>query len=498
VLVEYIGAPTISGLPKTVTDDEGRYQLTGIPEGRFVVKAIAPSFVMAEGAKANQIGSRIISDNGFVGYILSIAKGDVIEGINFELKRGGVITGRVTDAEGNPIVEAQVSCSQSAQGGSGQAGAWTKTDDRGIYRIYGLPPGNYLVSVSGVSRGRRLYHQTFYPDVIASARATLVEVVAGNEARDIDIHLDQPDKSYNIRGQVIDDASGRPIPEISLSFRALDGSAVGNEGLLISDREGKFEIRNYPPGHYQIQVAFTGSPNQGYYSDPMAFEVMDADVTELKLKASRGATITGTVVIEGNTDPTLFSRLYPLLAEHVHPEGEAGMSGRPIFVSTIISPGGTFEFSGVRPGQTKIDVGSLPEGLNLVRIERAGVPVTAGINVLPGEHINGVRIVIAYGTGSIRGQVKVVGDNLPPRFGWLLEIRRTSGEQAHTEVLDSSGLFWVKGLVPGIYEVTATLDYAEIPGLTIPTAPVKQIVTVGNGKESLVSLELNLTRTNKN
>jgi hypothetical protein len=122
------------------------------------------------------------------------------------------------------------------------------------------------------------------------------------------------------------------------------------------------------------------------------------------------------------------------------------------------------------------------------------------MNVSPGEHLGGVRVVLAYGTGSIRGQVKVVGDKLPPRFGWLLEIRRASGEQVHTEFLDASGLFWVKGLAPGSYEVTATFDYARVPGVAPSTdpAPIKQLVTVENRVESRVSLVLDLGRAGKN
>jgi hypothetical protein len=501
VLVEPFNAPTTtSRLPKTVTDEEGNYRLSGVPEGRFVVKVVAPSFVAAEGAGANRAGSRMSSNDGLAGYVLSIAKGDVIEGINFELTRGGVITGRVTDPEGKPVIGVWVGCSRIDRGGSGSSDGRSDTDDRGVYRIYGLPAGNYVVFVSRATKGLRRYRQTFYPDVTTGARATPVAVAAGGESREINIHLGQPDKSYAIRGRVVDEASGRPVPGINLSFRAVDGSAGGTQGFVTADREGRFEIKDYPPGRYEVQVVFTGSPNKGYYSDPFAFGVTDADVTGLEIKATRGATISGTVVIEGGDDPAPLSRLFALSAEQAQPEGESGTRGRPAFVSTVIGPGGAFEFSGVRPGRTRINVGRLPQGFQLVRVERDGVPVTAGMNVSPGERVGGVRVVLASGTGSIRGQIKVVGGNLPTKFGWLLEVRRAGGEQVHFEILDASGLFWVKGLAPGSYEVTATLDYVEIPGVTPSPAPapVKQVVIVEDGTESRVPLELNLSKTDKN
>lgn len=500
VAVEPFNATAATGLPKALTDEEGDYRLTGVPEGRFVVKVVAPSFVVAEGAGANRAGTRLSSSNGLVGYILSVAKGDVIEGVNFELTRGGVITGRVTDWEGKPVIGAQVSCSRIERNGSSGAGERAETDDRGIYRIYGLPAGNYLVSVSSFTRGLRRYRQTFYTDATSGARATPVAVAAGGESDDVDIHLGQPEKSYAVRGRVVDEEGGRPVPGVSLSFRGLDRSAAGTQGFVTTDGEGRFEVEGYTPGRYEVQVAYTGSPNQGYYSDPLTFEVTDADVKGLEVKATRGATIIGSVVIEGNNDPALLSRLPGIGAEQLPPEGDAGTGGRLPFVTTFIGPGGAFELKGVRPGRTRINVGGLPEGFQLMRVERDGVNVTAGVEVAPGERVGGVRVVLAYGTGSIRGQAKIVGGNLPTRFDWLLEVRRAGGELVRFDMLDASGLFWVKGLARGSYEVTATLDYAEIPGVTPPTppAPVKQLVTVEDGAESRVLLELDLGKTNKN
>jgi Carboxypeptidase regulatory-like domain len=500
VIVEPFNGPTATGLPRTVTDEEGYYRLTGVPEGRFVVRVVAPSFVVAEGARANQAGTRLSSNNGLVGYILSVTRGDVIEGINFNLTRGGVITGRVTDSEGKPVISAQVSCSRIERNGSSGAGERAETDDRGVYRIYGLPVGNYLVSVSGVTRGLRRYRQTFYTDDASGARATPVAVAAGGESRDVDIRLGQPEKSYAVRGRVIDEESDRPVPGVSLGFRGLDRSAVGTQGFVTTDTEGRFEVEGYAPGRYDVQVVFTGGPNQGYYSDPLAFEVTDADVKGLEVKATRGATISGSVVIEGGNDPALFGRLPGIGAEQLPPEGDAGTGGRLPFVTTFIGPGGAFELKGVRPGRTRINVAGLPEGFQLMRVERDGVSVTAGMEVAPGERVGGVRVVLAYGTGSIRGQAKIVGGSFPTRFGWLLEVRRAGGEQVRFDMLDASGLFWVKGLARGSYEVTATLDYAEVPGVTPPTPPppVKQLVTVEDGAESRVLLELDLDKANKN
>src|SRR5205085_5127205 len=97
--------------------------------------------------------------------------------VDFRLERGGVVTGRVTDAEGNPVIGIGVSL-LSADNPAPRAANVNidprghMTDDRGVYRIYGLPAGRYRVSAgqSGEGSGaisfgsRKLYRRTFYPD----------------------------------------------------------------------------------------------------------------------------------------------------------------------------------------------------------------------------------------------------------------------------------------------------------------------------------------------
>src|SRR6185369_8698199 len=105
---------------------------------------------------------------------------------------GGVITGKITDADGKPLIDQNVLLSQVDA--SFEAGGWNShlhTDDRGIYRAFGLRPGKYKVSVgqdeSLPTDPRPAYRQTFYPSVTDFAKATVIEVTAGSEATNIDI-----------------------------------------------------------------------------------------------------------------------------------------------------------------------------------------------------------------------------------------------------------------------------------------------------------------------
>ena len=127
--------------------------------------------------------------------------------VNFRLDRGGAITGRVLDHEGDPLVRAQVTAVQRRNLSgtwrltSTGSGSFASTDDLGQYRLYGLPPGDYYVVASYLMPGPMIdqprsdsqpklgYAPTFYPSTVALEGAQKVTVRSGKDTSGIEVSL---------------------------------------------------------------------------------------------------------------------------------------------------------------------------------------------------------------------------------------------------------------------------------------------------------------------
>lgn len=485
---------------RTATDTEGQYRLMGVPAGRYTIVAFAPAMV---GPNEGTYGEG--------GKTVTLAEGETVEKIDFALVKGGVITGRVTDTDGTPVIGEYVNLS-SVDKNQGRSNSYSffnpymyQTDDRGVYRLYGIPAGRYTISVgqspnSGEVRvgfgGHGYYARTFYPSVTDESKATVIEVTEGSEASNIDITPGRKAQSFVASGRIVDD-SGQPVSNIFVGYGTLtpDGKRIGASGYsgAATDAQGRFRLDGLLPGRY---AAFSVSLGQSDgYSDPVAFEVTDADVSGLEVKFHHGSSISGTVVIEGTTDQSVLAQLSKLpLGTTTTPENDT--LAVPSFSSdTRIAADGSFNIMGVHPGKVRFFLSAYPQinGLTLARVELNGVPQRE-IEVGPGAQMTGVRVVLEYGTGSVRGVVRFENGSLPEGVRLNVLVRRANDANAFTRrgaEVDSRGSFLIEGLASGDYELTLGIYVPN--GTARPRLPpFKQVVTVTNGAESEVTFTLDL------
>ena len=483
---------------RAMTDQTGSYRIANLSAGTYEITAIAPALVPANGFNS-----------------IAVAEGEEIQDSNISLVPGGVITGKITDADGEPIIGQRVQISSDDGGMSRLSGTlmrrlWNNmTDDRGVYRAFGLPPGKYKVSVGDSSRGmrssRELFKETFYPSVTDTAKATVIEVSEGSVTNNVDIVMGGTVVTFRVSGRVIDNETGRPIPNIKFGVgytvqhdRGMSSSS-GSAGSV--NANGEFRLENLMPGTYTIYT----EPPEGSDapSASVTFEVVDRDLDNLLITTTKGGSLSGVVVLDNESAPGMLSSLRICASVN---SIEARYSNSP---GSAVGQDGSFRINGLRSGIAALWIcsgGDKRKQFHIVGVSRNGVPSDT-VNVKAGEHVAGIRVAVKYVklTGAIRGQLKVENGELPPHSQThlvLWPLDENLEPKRHSSIprpeLDARGRFFVEGLPAGVYRLNV---YVYVPvgpsGRTREVADKTEQVTVTDDTVTEVTLVIK-PQTNPN
>jgi len=473
---------------RATTDQTGKYRITNVLPGTYQIVPFGPGLVFEDGLFQKS---------------LVLEEGDNVEDVNFSMARGGVITGKITDADGRPMVEEQVLL-QPVDGPYAQTTYYNfgiVTDDRGVYRAFGIHAGKYKVYVgqgnNRIPGSRRVHRQTFYPSVTDAARATIVEVTEGGEATDIDIVMGRPYTAFKVTGKIVDSETGKPVPQVRYGISVVSGELMGHSSSgAASNANGEFKFEGVMPGKYSVLI--WTEQNTEMRADPVPFEVVDRDVTGLVVKTVKGSSVSGVVVIEGVDDPPAMAKMGSLF---VH----AGYERRAIdFAGSFfgeVRPDGSFRISGLSPGVLNFAFSTHGPGLNtplaLVRIERDGIIQPSGVSIKDGEELTGLRLIVKTLNATIRGQVKVEDGELPANARmsiWLQPLEESGSSYRVTRrdsspQIDSRGRFLIEGLAGGTYEISIAV-FEE--GRYDRSQIFKQQVTVADNSVSDVTVKIKL------
>jgi hypothetical protein len=381
-----------------LNDAEGRYTLRHLPAGPFFVVATRADFLPAR-------YGQLVPDGPARPVRL---RADETMRADLALVRAGVITGTVVDADGYPASRVRVAASILIPPDLGRGvleHARTETDDRGVYRLFGLPPGDYTVTAarnslasvtnqrvmadagaidSAVERGPRPpaapglpptvivtvglpppgpivstgYLPTYYPSVTRRAAAERVRVTGGEERRGIDIRL-QSERSSMIRGiATLPFSPARPL-QVAL----LVADSAGELTMLTSVRSaanGRFQFPDIEPGAYTLvaQTVSPAPPNPAARL-PRAWGRLDVSVrpestVDLRLETDAGRSVSGKLVYP-SPRPAGTSPEIGIALRVASPTTYPVFSQPP---TTVVRPDGTFELTGVAPGRYYLDIDS--------------------------------------------------------------------------------------------------------------------------------------------
>ena len=463
--------PSRKALARASTNKDGTFRLVGLTAGEYIVSAAAPGYV----SRASSPFTRL------PGLLVAIRKGDVVRDVAISLERGGVVTGRVVDGNGDPAVSTEVALLSADGPAKGTRVTFPRseigrTDDRGVYRIYGIPMGRYILRAgtpTGVAPENfesvgSYFPVTYYPNTTIEAEATVVEVSPGRVVDKVDIVLGNASQGLSLEGVAIDVESGAPVLGAAVRFTSFVATYVqGVGGKVVTDSTGRFRIAGLMPGRYDLSILPDRTQGDAYFGELLSVELLDVNLTGLVLKARRGGLLRGVVVFGENAQ--VRAQEVSLLAVSI--SGPEGSRIAPDFQSTSPTSEGSFELLSP-PGLVRLALDGLrsPRNVSIVTVERQGSVIGSDLNIEPGSTIDGLSVVLGVGTGIIERHVRPMDAVVASHARLVVVAQLVDGlRQRRSANVDARGQFRFDALLEGEYQVRLAI----IPNSAnaVPMAP---------------------------
>ncbi len=405
------------------------------------------------------------------------------DSVSFVLIKGGVITGTVTNAAGNPVIGVQISArmirgSNDRRFGRGSESR-VNTDDRGVYRIYGLATGTYIVFAGSTDEYFEWGINPFSNDLPtyapSSTRDTAdeISVRAGEETSNVDIRY-RGEQGRTISGTV----GGPPIAggfDVVLTSVAISGSQ-SDTSKYEQPGSRQFAFTGLAEGDYYLTLRTDLSPKEAGLSESKLVRLRGADVEGVKLTARPLGVVSGRVALEPSKASECQGKEPPpfkdISVSAWHRQTEA-TKNQPQFIWSMGAPvsadeRGNFSLNNLAPAQYHF-VARFPAKSWYLRsisltppgAKTASKPIDTTrvwTTIRSGDRLSGLTVTLAQGAASFRGQVVFdSAENRPER--WFAYLVPAEPEQANNPLrfyggtVSSDGKIQLVNLAPGRYLV---------------------------------------------
>ena len=434
-------APPFS-LPQATTDGRGRFLITDLNAGTYLVVAQRSGFARQQDAL----------HAGLPGTRLTVVAGRALHNVVMSLVPGGVISGRVTNDAGEAVAGMTVLIQRSGYGADGQkrltSAAESRTNDRGEYRAYWLTPGTYYALVEPLRSdpeeiAQAGYVATYYPGSADQSAAAAIEVTPGVEVAAIDFTVTRQ-RVFRVRGDLPLSDTGLGPDLIWLVSKNPVPDGGNREGTII---RGRFEIRNVAPGSYRVHASAGEVPL--FDGD---VDVIGTDVDNVVLSSRRGFTVKGRVRREGvPLSSSQHAQLWITLDPIGSPEASSADER-----SSRSTPDGSLQFVAVLPGRYGVRAGRLPPDTYIKSVRLGGADVLDDVAV--SGPVDALEIVLSTSAGQLEGTtVDERGRPMANIEAVLLPVREAHRTPARvrTTVSDQDGRFALNIVPPGDYKLFA-------------------------------------------
>lgn len=478
-------------------DAEGRFTFDDLPPAAYLVVATAPGYIDRSMSQGNpsEWPRHLIGSN-----------------VRITMIRGGVITGTVTNAKGEPITGVPVHALATGDNASSLSafftgGGMSETDDRGIYRIYGLLPGQYVVQAGGKgsfgqpsASGFDMDVPTYYP---ASTRDTAVPVSVrgGDETTGIDIKY-RGTEGHTISGSILGDiASNSMVGALTVFLsHANSTAALALEIVPVSaDPRRGFSFNGVADGDYDVFAGyFTGLSENGLMAIRRV-TVRGGDVTGIELRLAPLGSIAGSITLDPIKPEDKCDKRGSQLTELILniPRDETKKAEAQTMVSMIggglgsLNDKGEFVMRNLEPARYRLELKLPSESwyVSAIKVPAAAQlpqqpttapsqpavanPTAAGwpgvVAIKSGQKLEGVSITIGQDAAGLRGRFET---QAAVQEGTRVHLVPAAREQANNVLrysetfVKSDGTFAFANVAPGRYFILARVEPPTEPDAT--------------------------------
>jgi hypothetical protein len=486
------------GVKPTRVDSEGRFAFEDLPPAAYLVIATAPGYI----DRSTSLGDPSQWPRHLIG-----------SNVRVTMIKGGVITGIVTDARGEPVTGVPVraitmgggnlSSLSSFLGGGGNS----ETDDRGIYRIYGVLPGQYMVQAGGKGSvgqfsptGFDIDVPTYYP---SSTRDTAVPVSVrgGDETTGIDIKYRGAD-GHTISGVVLGDLPANAATGAVTIFLTNTGSTLPLSLEIAAATEARrpFSFNGVGDGEYDVFAGYFTGPAENGLVGTKRVTVRGGDVSGLELRLVALASITGTITLDPiKVEDKCDKRNSQMIETILNVPRDDPRKGAAQTIVTMIGGGlgalndkGEFSLRNLEAARYRLEIKLPSESWYVRAINLPGAAAqrpqpppaaaaTSNLNAWPGvvtlkagDQLSGASIMIGQDAAGLRGKVTPPGDATTIPAGSRVHLMPAEREQTdnllrYSETLvNSDGTFAFTNLAPGRYFILARVGPATEPDMPEP------------------------------
>lgn len=438
------------------TNDNGDFEAKGLEAGVYQLTVSAPGYVASS---TEEMYYRV---------------GD---SVTLTMHKGGVITGKVLNASDQPVIAVRVRAIR-IRDENGKPAITSRgnpdrvTDDRGVYRIFGLRPGTYLVAAGGrglTAFGINGFDQDAPTYAPSSTRdtATTISLAAGEE-KTIDIHY-RGDTGHRVSGKATA-ATGQNTPWIHINLARLINGAPDTRTATYQNSEARgFEFAGVEDGEYLIWAQYSGSPGEMLVSDMRRITVKGVDITGIELATKPLASIAGELQLIPSTVEACKGKRQPPFDETViavqrkqkapaKPEPEIPAQV-PMYGSAQVTAdkSASFLLRNLAPGQYDFDVRFFTHYWYLQSISQRTTDLARiSLRLKPGERAAGVKVTLAAGAATLSGKVES-SDSQPLPAALLVYLVPAEKEKGDDPLrysvaeVNADGSFTLEQLAPGRY-----------------------------------------------